>query len=137
MTENHDSSPLRIGDIVVLNSFGPRMTVTALPPTSDHYWATCSWFGESGTPPQRQQFPRAALRRIQPGPGAPYDVVPRDILPADLWMATYVREYAHLRELPGHPIEEAIRAAMVAADAAVARMAKLAGVVEGLLASAE
>lgn len=52
-----------VGDVVILRSGGPRMTVTSLP--SQHFSGyLCEWFDRTGIPAQAR-FPGASLKKVR------------------------------------------------------------------------
>ncbi len=55
---------MKIGDVVVLKSGGPEMTVTRLfeSERDGSPWMECMWFPSHDVPPEKKLFPRASLR---------------------------------------------------------------------------
>jgi len=53
---------INTGDVVVLKSGGPKMTVARLEPISGVPYAICDWF--NGDKTERNSFPIASLKKL-------------------------------------------------------------------------
>lgn len=53
----------KVGDVVLLRSGGPKMTITSLP--SQHFSGIlCEWFDRTGVPAQAR-FPAESLKKVR------------------------------------------------------------------------
>ena len=71
MTEptTRKADPIAVGDLVMLNSGGPRLTVQSIDERPDDVEAICQWF--AGKQLQSARIPIACLRHVEGLPSTP------------------------------------------------------------------